>query len=495
MARTVTSNRAGAASARDVESGGSDDERSRLASPSNRARTTRSIPNLLLFMAGLVTVLVAGSMLRSSLSVSSQRPEATSEFAVQNADSRSPISHARGIVLCLHNHVVTMGLSLIRELRCLGNQEIVQVYHCSPDEMSEANRALLLSMDSRLEIVDVCTDLVAKGKLTEDRTRHFRSWWIKPLAMYHTNLTEVLLLDADDIFMRDPAVLRSTPGYKKTGTTFFYDRVLWSKEFFNQDVDGEQYLQQLIADFDYAGFGIPGPVGPSKHLNTTFAIRRESSHEQDSSIVAIDKSRPDARRAMDVLFFLISEQHFVHEISYGDKESFWLAFELAHVPYFFSPWGVSGIASSTNEDIRKHEDSLCGSIAQYLPVDDPEPELLYVNGKSLLDPHPFGIERDRTASTNVLYNTNPTHVTVRQERRGNGGTSTEYRGEFPMECLVGFGSTPLPDHFAPILLRRRLFYLGLRMGVMSSLDRCFPVDGLPKPSATPSSPPTLRIDK
>lgn len=384
----------------------------------------------------------------------------------------------KGIIMCMHNGAVPMGLSLVRELRCLSNQEVIQVYHCFPEEMSNASRTLLLQADDNLEIVDVCTDLVAKGKLTEDRAKHFRSWWIKPLAMYHTDIKEVLLLDVDDIFMRDPAVLRTTEGYKRTGTTFFYDRVLSSKEFFNQDVDGEQYLKKLLNEFDYAKYGLPPGSTPSDHLNirTSYAWRRQTSHEQDSSLVAIDKSR--AGQALNVMFFLITEQHFVHEFSYGDKETFWISYELAKQEYFFSPWGVGDISSSTNNDLGKHEDSLCGSIVQYIPEDDDTPELLYVNGKALLNPFPVSMDKLGTASHNVLFNTNPTHLTPRQKRKGNGHTKTDYKGGYAMECLIGFGSEPLPEKFAPQLLRRRMFYFGIRMGVLSALNQCFPFEGM-----------------
>ncbi|RLN63659.1 hypothetical protein BBP00_00003975 [Phytophthora kernoviae] len=334
--------------------------------------------------------------------------------------------------MCMHNGAVPMGLSLIRELRCLGNQELIQVFHCFPEEMSNSSIKLLLDADAKLEIVDVCSDLVAQKILTEDKARYYRSWWIKPLAMYHTDIKEVLLLDVDDIFMRDPAVLRTTEGYKRTGTTFFYDRVLSSREYFNQDINGTQYLKVLLNNFDYAKFGLPPGATPSAHLDPekSFAWRGQTSHEQDSSLVAIDKSR--AGQAINIMFFLITEQHFVHEFS----------------------------------------------IVHYMPVENEPPEFLYANGKAMLNPFPVSMDKLGTATHNVLFNTNPTHLTPRQGRRPNGRTDTDYKGGYAMECLVGFGADPLPAKFAPQLLRRRIFYFGIRMGVLSALDQCFPFDGM-----------------
>ncbi|POM77413.1 hypothetical protein PHPALM_5205 [Phytophthora palmivora] len=113
-----------------------------------------------------------------------------------------------------------------------------------------------------------------------------------------------------------------------------------------------------------------------------------------------------------------------------------------------------------------------------MPVEDDTPELLYVNGKALLNPFPVSMDVLGKASHNVLFNTNPTHVTTRQKRRGNGQTITGYKGGYAMECLIGFGSEPLPKKFAPQLLRRRMYYFGIRMGVLSALDQCFPFDGM-----------------
>ncbi|GMF32410.1 unnamed protein product [Phytophthora fragariaefolia] len=340
--------------------------------------------------------------------------------------------------------------------------------------MSAENRAMLLGSDARVEVVDVCTDLVDRGVLKRETAEKFRSWWLKPLALYHTDIAEVMLMDVDDVFLKDPAVLRTTEGYQRTGTTFFYDRVLWSKEWFNQDVNNTSYLKTLLNGFDYAAFALKEGAHIPEYLERSYAYKGEASHEQDSSLVVVDKSR--SGQAMAVLFWLITVQRFEREFSYGDKESFWIAFALAKQEYFFSPWGPSVIESSRNEDMKKHADSLCGSLAHFMPVKDDTPELLYVNGKALLDPFPEGLQNRGKASANVLYNPTPSYVTPRQNRRPNGGTSTSYGGEFPMECLIGFGATPLPSSFAPQLLRRRMYYLGIRMDVLSVLDSCYAFD-------------------
>ncbi|OWZ19892.1 hypothetical protein PHMEG_0005778 [Phytophthora megakarya] len=431
--------------------------------PSFRRRAGR----FLLYASGIVSII---TLLMSTLAT--QHPL----FHAQGVEYDRNVGRDKAIVLCMHDGVVPMGLSLVRELRCMGNHELVQVYHCFPDELSTQSREMLFAADSRLEIVDVCSDLVESGKLDEETARHFRSWWIKPLALYHTDASEVMLLDVDDMFMRDPAVLRTTEGYKRTGTTFFYDRVLPSDHFFNHKMENNiSYLEHVLHNFDYASIGVREGYEPTAYLNQSFAYRGETAHEQDSSVVLVDKTR--SGQAMKALWWLITKERFQNEFSYGDKEAFWLSFELAKQEYFFSPWGVSVIDSSTDNDLQRHNDSLCGSIAHYMPVEDEEPEFLYVNGKALLDPFAEGLTSHHTATTNVLYNTNPTHISPRQKRSPNRKTKSGFTGGWPNECLRGFGATPLPVNFAPQLLRRRMFYMGARMGVPKALQECFPFNG------------------
>ncbi|KAH7488305.1 uncharacterized protein KRP23_2258 [Phytophthora ramorum] len=237
---------------------------------------------------------------------------------------------------------------------------------------------------------------------------------------------------------------------------------------FMSGMDGNmQYMDKLIANFDYKRFNITGEPKPSDNALKSFAYNNNTCHEMDSSLVLIDKERV-GQAAMDVMLWFITEERFRYQFSFGDKETFWLTMEMAHVPYFFSPWGVSVVSSSPNKDMQEHPDTLCGSILQYMPVNDNNPEMLYVNGKALVDPYPSGVDGVATARRQNLYNTFPTHMVPRQKR-----TPTKpSRQQFTIECMIGLGSTPLPDSFPGALMRRRLHFLGVTTGVLGSLQHC-----------------------
>lgn len=395
----------------------------------------------------------------------------TSSFYRRGKNFDTTVSRERAFIMCLHDKMLNLGLSLIRELRCLGNQDLIQVYYCKRAELSAQSANLLFLLDNRLELVDVCSDYMARGVVTADLAKTFQSYWIKVLALCHTDVRHVILLDADNIVFRDPTIVRSLDGYVETGTTFFYDRVRPGTGFFTRDDDGDMYLHKLLHQFDYAKFNVSGGYAPSQHLLGSFAFNGWTYHEMDSSMVVIDKQRA-GKAVMNILFWFSTEERFRFKYSWGDKETFWLAFELAHVPYAFSPWSISAVDSMPNEDMTYHPDTLCNSMLHFMPDPRAEtPEILFVNGKALIDPYPQGLHPRRKVKPNNRFNTVPTHMTPRQERK-RFNKAANSKQKFNSECLVGMGSTPLPGYFFQYLLRHRLYFFGLSMGVLGSLEHC-----------------------
>lgn len=409
-------------------------------------------------------------------------PASSTEVSSSTEEKRStpplPVSYQKGIVMCLHNGIIAMGVSLIKELRCLGNTEPVQVYHCFPDELSNHSRSLLSMMstpESPIQLIDVCTEMVEKEILTLKIAKTFASYWIKPLALHHTNITEVLLLDADVLAMEDPAVIRTLPGYVSTGTTFFYDRVVNKKRNFNKIIrlgrgkkkQRYRYLDVWIQKFPYARFNLTGPK-PTTHMESSLSYRGQTCHEQDSSMLAVDKSR--SPKALEVLWYMITEKRFRFKFSWGDKESFWLSWEFSHTEYSFSPWGVAAIESTAREDMEKHNDTLCGNMAHYVPDADAEPRLFYVNGRSLLEPFPVGKKKALSSQKHGnLFNFSPRYVTPRRTRQPYKNVPDRPKMQ---ECLAGFGAERLPQEFFRRLLRRRTHMFALETGFLPPLSQC-----------------------
>ncbi|KAJ0399630.1 hypothetical protein P43SY_008827 [Pythium insidiosum] len=386
------------------------------------------------------------------------------------------VPDSQGFIMCLHDDTVALGLSLIRELRCLENFDVVEIYCCNGD-LSKQNQRLLREQDENVDVVDICAELVAQQVFDDEIARQFeRSNWLKALAVHQSQLVQAIVLDADVLLLKDPRSVHKKQGYTKTGTVFFYDRVV-NASLHENACDGIN-ISHVVQTFDYARFG--HEYRPSDQLRNSLAFRGETCHEQDSSMLAIKKTQFGADKAMQLLWFLATEHRFAESFSWGDKEAFWLAYELAHVPYFFSPWGASVVSATANHDLERHPETLCGSLAQYEPVaadDTDEPALLYVNGKALVDPVPFefgGSARDvATVRSNQVFNLLPTHVTPRHQRRA--AQAAPEQGRAFIECLTGLGSTAAPAALRTALWRRRVHFLSIAMGHVAPLASCNPL--------------------
>ncbi|KDO19208.1 hypothetical protein SPRG_15651 [Saprolegnia parasitica CBS 223.65] len=351
----------------------------------------------------------------------------------------------RGIVLCLHDHVVPMGASLLQELRALGNYDPVQVYHCLPNELATVSRDLLAS-DPLVEIIDVCSLLLTTPLFPSSASiREFQGFWLKPLALLFSSFDQVMLLDADDIFLENPSTLWASPSYTETGTLFFYDRVVNASMFLNTAVtmyaaDGTEtnvtYIKQLLAQvFPLKVLGFPSPHVPSPQLQASMVWRGHTAHEQDSSVVLIDKVRagPNVLRA---LFVLIATTRFMNPVfSWGDKEAFWLAYELVGQPYAFSPWACSVVNRA--DDLMLHNKTLCGSLAHYAP-NASNASLLYINGREIIDPYESRLDHRVLWGDcyHRLIEALPTHVAPRSRRHPAQGE----RGDLDQTCLIGDGA-------------------------------------------------------
>ena len=138
----------------------------------------------------------------------------------------------RGIIICLFDQVLPIGVSLIKELRRFGIEEKIQVYHCL-GELSPAAQAILTN-ETSVEIIDVCKFYVDKGVWNSWTASYYKSFFIKPIALLHSSFDEVMLIDADCIFLRSPAVLWDVQGYIDTGTLFFNDRYTVGNNYLNK---------------------------------------------------------------------------------------------------------------------------------------------------------------------------------------------------------------------------------------------------------------------
>lgn len=158
---------------------------------------------------------------RASERVSAERQAIAALRAARVAEHVYPSDRfeGRGVIVCAGgSRMLTCAwvcVSLLR--RTLGCELPIDVWHLGDQELGPIEAGLLNDLD--IETVDAL----------EVRKRHpvrvLGGWELKAYALVHSRFQEVLLLDADNVPVRDPSFLFESPQYRDTGALFWPDVV------------------------------------------------------------------------------------------------------------------------------------------------------------------------------------------------------------------------------------------------------------------------------
>ncbi|MEP6564102.1 MAG: hypothetical protein ABJB10_03120 [Mesorhizobium sp.] len=193
----------------------------------------------------------------------------------------------RGIVICAGGaRMVTNAWVLVWLLRkTLHCRLPVEIWHLGPDEMSSGMCEMFESLGAT--VVD------AHKVMARFPARISDGWQLKAYALIMSRFRDVLLLDADNVPVRDPAFLFDTPEYAQTGALFWPDAI---------DIAATNPI--------WAQTGLPA----------------EQRTSLESGQLLVDKARHS--HALQALLYLNEEADRYYRLIYGDKDTFlvaWLA--------------------------------------------------------------------------------------------------------------------------------------------------------------------------
>ncbi len=197
----------------------------------------------------------------------------------------------RGIVICAGGvKYFANAWVCIRMLRQLGCKLPIQIWHLGPDELDEPMRALVAPLG--VECVDAF----------EVRQRHpcrlLNGWELKSYAMLHSPFREVLLLDADNVPVRNPDFLFTTRPFRRTGALFW------------PDIDASKMPARAW------------------HLCGLEELKEPAF---ESGQIVIDKQR--AWRPLRLAVWFNEHSDFWYRHMHGDKETFHLAWRKLAAPF------------------------------------------------------------------------------------------------------------------------------------------------------------------
>ncbi|KAG0234094.1 hypothetical protein BGW41_001231 [Actinomortierella wolfii] len=242
--------------------------------------------------------------------------------------------HGKGIVYCAGNgqfEFVATAIQAVR--RRLKSKLPIQIFHMGNNDLSPERQKYLREMADDIELVDVT-------QIFDNEIMQLGGWAIKPYAILASRFEEVMFIDADAYFLQDPAVLFEDPGYLATGSLFFYDRTLFEGWW-----TGPEFLKKILPTM-------------SSFPEKSRWFRLLSSHEQESGVVVVNKSK----RFLGMLGTCKMNGKYERDlISYrvfhGDKETFWVGYEMIQEPYAFMR-SYGGVIGELRENDSK---SVCGA--------------------------------------------------------------------------------------------------------------------------------------
>lgn len=286
----------------------------------------------------------------------------------RNNNSSTPLSDLRktfepasvGIIIPAGNGNIRFAGHLIASLRSVLNSTLpIQVAYGGDNDLSAANReklAELVKSGSPLEFLDITTIFDASFIQLNKANG---GWATKAFAALGTNYEQVILLDADAVFIQPPEALLKGEAYQRTGAFLFHDRLLWQHAFAERH---EWWKSQIRR--------------PSATLDKSLVWTEDYAEECDSGVVVLDKSRIDV--LVGLLHVVWQNTYEVREdlykIIYGDKETWWMGFELAGSKYELEKH-YGGIVGWEQQDGEKSK--VCSFVIAHV---DERDQLLWYNG-------------------------------------------------------------------------------------------------------------------
>ena len=190
----------------------------------------------------------------------------------------------RGILICAGGmKYFTCAWVCLKMLRNLGCTLPVEFWHLGKEEMTPEMKELVEPLGVK------CVDAYEVRKQHPART--LGGWELKCYAILHSRFKDVLLLDADNVPVRNPAFLFDTPQYTETGAIFWPD------------------CNKLAPERDI--WGICG-------------VKHRDEWEFESGQIVVDKER--CWQALNLAMHYNEHSDYYYQHIYGDKETFHLAF-------------------------------------------------------------------------------------------------------------------------------------------------------------------------
>jgi FkbM family methyltransferase len=208
------------------------------------------------------------------------------------------------------------GYVLCKLLRHLGCKLPIQVWFLDRSEMDPYMQSLIEGIGPDISCVDASVFLPEKPP-------HLGGWECKVYSILHCPWQEVLFLDSDQVPVKDPTYLFDTQEYEAAGT------ILWPDFYSDGGWD--------ITTQAFKAAGLPFPKeGAEFYDKLRDKIKVRGGYiPVESGQLLIDKKR--SWTALQICKLMNIHSNFWYQYIYGDKSTFYLAWNRTHTTYAVPP--------------------------------------------------------------------------------------------------------------------------------------------------------------
>ena len=247
-------------------------------------------------------------------------------------------SNNKGFIICTPNNNFHLVKSNIEIFRNVFNLSIpIEIFYNGDRDLSYENRKSLEKFKN-VFISDI-------SNYFNNKIIDIAHWAIKPFAILASRFEEIILMDSDSFYLKDPSILFHDEGYLDKGILLFRDKNS------PPSTKTHKWLKSFIKN--------PLPETKENRIWNNLSF-----YEIESSTVVIHKTKT-LLGLLNVCKLNEKEirSKVVYRMVYGDKETFWLGFEMSRQPYYVNKDFTVAIGEIKIEKDKKGKliKKLCGN--------------------------------------------------------------------------------------------------------------------------------------
>jgi hypothetical protein len=248
-------------------------------------------------------------------------------------------SSYRGVSISVYPKAMKLAFITISFIRNLGSEIPVEIWH--NNELQERHVHLLQNLPNVM--VKNLHDYLPK------EYQDLSGYSLKGNMLLYSEFDEILMLDVDNLPVKNVDILFELPAFKETGAVFWPD--FWK-------------------------------TSPSNPIYEVLELQCNDEYEQESGQLLVNKKHPGVNLAIKLAAYFQRNQEFYFRLVFGDKDTFRFAFRALGVNYHMVR---ANLAALGNLDGNR----FCGScMVQHLPISEVrqngsntlvQPEIMFVH--------------------------------------------------------------------------------------------------------------------